>query len=103
MVKRKGENPLTAIVREIKEETNFIVEPTRILSVGSSKKNSHLEFVVEAKFVGGEFRASDEIKGYSWVDAETVSGSFETYKCALTETGAIKKENCTSLYSINWG
>ncbi|MHB9014038.1 MAG: NUDIX hydrolase [Ignavibacteriaceae bacterium] len=62
---KKGEDPLTAIAREIKEETNFIVEPIRILSAGSSKKNAHLEFVIEVKFVGREFRASNEIEDYS--------------------------------------
>ncbi|MHB8338429.1 MAG: NUDIX hydrolase [Ignavibacteriaceae bacterium] len=99
---KKGEDPLTAIAREIKEETNFIVEPIRILSVGSSKKNAHLEFVVEAKFVGGEFRASDEIKDYSWVEASALSSTFETFNCDISETGALKEENYTSNYSIIW-
>jgi len=37
------------------------------------------------------------------VDAKVLVDSFEIYEFALTETGAIKEENCTSLYSINWG
>ena len=98
---RKGEDPLTAIAREIKEETNFIVEPIRILSVGSSKKNSHLEFVVEAKYVGGEFRASNEIKDFSWVDASELKSTFEVFNCDITESGSLK-ENCTSTYSVVW-
>ena len=99
---RKGEDPLCAIAREIKEGTNFIVEPIRILSVGSSKKNSHLEFVVEAKFVGGEFRASNEIKDYSWVDASELKTTFEVFNFDINENGTLKEENCTSTYSVVW-
>jgi hypothetical protein len=58
--------------------------------------------VVEAKFVGGEFRASDEIMDYSWVDAAALSATFETFKCDISEAGVLQKENCTSTYSVVW-
>ena len=99
---KKGEAPLTAIAREIKEETNFAIEPIRIISVGSSKKNAHLEFVVEAKFVGGKFRASNEIKDYSWVDASALRQTFEVFNLDIPLSGTLKEENCTTTYSVVW-
>jgi hypothetical protein len=42
------------------------------------------------------------MKDYSWVDALALSSTFETFNCDITETGALKEENCTSNYSIIW-
>ena len=58
--------------------------------------------MVEAKFVGGEFRASNEIKDYSWVDAKAIKSTFEVFNCDITESGTLMKENCTSNYSVVW-
>ncbi len=70
--------------------------------MGSSKKNSDLEFVVEAKFVGGEFRASNEIKDYSWLDVEALKATFEVFNYDITGSGVLNGEYCTSTYSVVW-
>ncbi|MDQ7816906.1 MAG: NUDIX hydrolase [Melioribacteraceae bacterium] len=98
---KNGESPLEAIKREIKEETNFNVRPIRLLSIGSSKRYSHLEFVVEALYIDGEFIPSNEVGNYSWVNPEEVSESLNSLVCTINQDGISNQNNIVSEYSCN--
>jgi len=99
---KKGETPFEAITREIKEETNFNIKPTRLLSVGSSKINSHLEFVVEAKYIDGTFAESSEISNYKWVSPSIIKDLKDVYCCSLNDNGGLNEDNNVSMYTANW-
>ena len=99
---RKGENPLDTIVREIKEETNFNVQPKRLLSIGSSKKFLHLEFVVEVLYLDGEFIPSNEVSNFSWVSPTDVIDTLNVFCCILNDNGVLNESNFVSTYTVKW-
>jgi 8-oxo-dGTP diphosphatase len=70
---KKGETPLDALRREVKEETNFNIIPVRIVKVISSNSRSHLEFIVEAKYTDGIFTPSKEVDFYQWSDEKEIT------------------------------
>lgn len=69
---KKGESPFEALKREVKEETNFEIITQHILNVISSKKQSHLEFIISASYLSGTFIPSKEVDSYSWVDESSI-------------------------------
>ena len=97
---KKGENPFTALIREVKEETNFDIVPKRLLALGSSKKTSHLEFVVEAELKGEEFKPSLEVENYSWHELHSISDSLDIFGCSLNEMSNIIISSKISFYSF---
>jgi len=55
------EDPLTAINREIREETSFTVKIKDLLFVWSAKEHSHLTFVFFCSDLQGTFKATEEV------------------------------------------
>lgn len=76
-VVEKGETLEQAIIREVKEETNLIVEVEHLVSVNEAffeHKGVHpIFFTFKVKVVGGEIAINDEteISEIKWVDFET--------------------------------
>jgi len=70
---KKGETPLDALKREVKEETNFDIMPISLVKVISSNSRLHLEFIVEAKYTGGIFIPSKEVYFYHWSDEKEIT------------------------------
>lgn len=96
---KNGESPLDAIKREIKEETNFKVKPIRLLHINSSKKYSHMEFVVEALYIDGEFIPSNEVGNYIWVNPQEVSESLNSLVCSINQNDISNENNIVPGYS----
>ncbi|NMC99535.1 MAG: NUDIX hydrolase [Bacteroidales bacterium] len=74
---KKGETPLDALKREVKEETNFDIMPVRTVKVISSNSRSHLEFIVEAKYIDGIFIPSKEVDFYQWTKETDISNYYD--------------------------
>ena len=67
---KQGEAPEEALVRELHEETGFQIEVIRVLGVDADKVYSRMDLLFEAKLIGGEFCASEEVSevGFFAVD-----------------------------------
>jgi mutator protein MutT len=69
-----GEQPLEAVVREIKEETGYDIEVLRLLPIETAMHASDLQVIMVpylCKIIGGEFAAQD---------GETLDGKFMSIK-----------------------
>jgi 8-oxo-dGTP diphosphatase len=64
-----GEEFADALLREVVEETGFMVELTHVLGAGehtmADRRIAYL--IVEARITGGTFRLSDEHDAFAWV------------------------------------
>lgn len=65
-----GEHPLTAVKRELREETDLDLENIELLEVQSYRR--HLEILFRATAVGEARVSSREIKSLGWFTAETI-------------------------------
>ena len=96
----KSESPLSTLVREVKEETGFVIEPKRISLLGTSPTRYHMEFYVEAKMIGGTFQPSNEVSDYKWVEDKSDNPFLENYN-NLCRNSKISDEQNLGFYSLN--
>ncbi len=66
----RGESPLAALAREVREESALQVEAQRLLLVGTNTDRPKVEFVVAGRVVGGTFRPSGEVNAAAWFALE---------------------------------
>lgn len=62
----RGENPETAVVREIMEETGLEARVSRLLDVKQNDFPRHLEIIYQGYVVGGKIKLSAEIEEFGW-------------------------------------
>lgn len=55
------EHPLEGLVREIEEETGFIVRVNETARIRTDRQAGRLDIVCMGNYVGGEFKQSDEV------------------------------------------
>lgn len=55
------EHPREGLAREIEEETGFIVRIEKDLRIRTDRETARLDISLLGRFVGGEFRKSDEV------------------------------------------
>jgi ADP-ribose pyrophosphatase YjhB (NUDIX family) len=98
---QRNETPLSTLAREVREESGLVVTPERLLSIGTSASHAHLEFVVAARLVGGQFRASREVTDYQWLpDAAAATRSVSAHY--LLQDVARLAPGETGSYSVTW-
>lgn len=79
----EGEHPLDALRRELREETGLEVEPGRFVGVwmdaygDAPGATSTLNLYWEARVVGGEPRAADDVAELAWFAAHELPGPGE--------------------------
>jgi len=68
-----GEKLTTAMIREVKEETNMDVANVKLINVNDNLdgdvyyKKKHLVFInFYAKYIGGEIKLNEELQEYEW-------------------------------------
>lgn len=71
----RGESPLTALEREVREESGLEIEPRELLLIGTNTDRAKMEFVVRARVVGGEFRPSAEVNAMRWFTLDEITSS----------------------------
>lgn len=62
----RGENPETAVVREIMEETGLEARVSRLLHVRQHDFPRHLEIIYQGHVAGGQLKLSAEIEEAGW-------------------------------------
>ncbi|GAB4277966.1 MAG: hypothetical protein Kow0080_29310 [Candidatus Promineifilaceae bacterium] len=62
----RGEDPETAVVREILEETGLEARVSRLLHVQQNDTPRHLEVIYQGVVVGGQLKLSAEIEEAGW-------------------------------------
>jgi 8-oxo-dGTP pyrophosphatase MutT (NUDIX family) len=73
-----GERPETAIAREFREETGFIVEPIAIIGFNSrlpgdfGQPHTSVHILYLCKFLGGQLQISHESLQMTWSDPSTI-------------------------------
>jgi 8-oxo-dGTP diphosphatase len=68
---KKNESPPEAMAREIGEESGLTVEFRRILKVEASGPPRSLDIWLLYRYLGGTFRASNEVSQARWVTLDT--------------------------------
>jgi ADP-ribose pyrophosphatase YjhB (NUDIX family) len=63
-----GEDPAQAVVREVAEETGYIVEVGPPIAVGMATDPSHVDLAFLCRLIGGDFRPCAEISAARFVD-----------------------------------
>ncbi len=61
---KAGEHPIEGLEREIAEETRFIVSVDKQLKIRTDRKTGRLDMCYMGKFIGGEFKSSEEVIDY---------------------------------------
>lgn len=97
----RGESPLEALEREVREESGLEVRATRLLLVGATPDRPKLEFVVEARLVGGSFRPSSEVSALEWRDEADV-GALSSAQRRLLALAARLAPGETGCYPSPW-
>ena len=65
-------HPIEGLVREIKEETGFIVRIEKIIHTKTDRETARLDMACIGTYIGGEFRASREISQVSFFSFENL-------------------------------
>ncbi|GCD11058.1 NUDIX domain-containing protein [Clostridium tagluense] len=70
-----GETAEETLIRELKEETNFVVEPIRLLDTWNFISQNHqiTGVIYLCKIKEGDFKLSDEHDKYEWLKFNDVS------------------------------
>ena len=63
---KRGENPVSALCREVAEESGFAVEIRQPLFVDSAPAMGTLEIMYLARLIGGDFLPSAEVDDCRW-------------------------------------
>lgn len=64
---KEKEHPREGLAREIEEETGLIVAVDRELQIRTDRETARLDISLLGHFVGGEFKASDEVSAAKFV------------------------------------
>ncbi|WKZ25502.1 MAG: NUDIX hydrolase [bacterium] len=59
---KKGEHPKEGLEREVDEETGYIVSADTRLKIRTDRNNARLDITYAGQFIGGNYKASKEIK-----------------------------------------
>ncbi len=62
------EQPFNALEREVFEETAFLIEAKKVLSVRHVEKPHRIDLIIEGIFIEGTFKASPEVSDYGFFD-----------------------------------
>jgi 8-oxo-dGTP diphosphatase len=70
-----GETAEETLKREVKEETNFVVEPMKLLDTWNfiSKDYQITGIIYLCKIIAGDFKLSDEHDKYQWLELNDMS------------------------------
>lgn len=63
---KSGEHPAEALEREIKEESGFVVSVDKSFKTRTDRTSSRLDLCYVGKFIGGEFKKSEEVSNYGF-------------------------------------
>lgn len=69
---KKGEHPAEGLEREIEEESGFIVSADEELKIRTDRTSARLDIGFIGKFIGGEFKPSQEVSAYGFFTLETL-------------------------------
>jgi 8-oxo-dGTP diphosphatase len=65
---KRGENAVSALCREVAEESGLAVDVLAPLFIDSSPKMATMEIMYLARLIGGDFMPSDEVDECRWFD-----------------------------------
>lgn len=88
----KGESPWQGIIREVKEETNLIVEVERLSGVYSKLKKDEIVFSFVCKVVSGEITLSSETDQINYFDLNNFPQNVSPKQKERAEDALLRKE-----------
>jgi 8-oxo-dGTP diphosphatase len=77
---KRHESVRASLVREIKEETGYDVAFKRILDVENKERPTRLDIWLEYEYLGGDFRASNEVSDARWCGDELPADMLEVQR-----------------------
>jgi 8-oxo-dGTP diphosphatase len=97
----RGESPLEAIEREVREESSLAIRGEELLMVGTTRDRAKLEFVVRASLAGGTFRPSREVDDYKWATLDQLP-PLPTFHYTILQQLATRAPGSISWYHAPW-
>ena len=88
-----GEIPEKAIVREIKEETDYEIEVEQLLKAVSAKEGRHISLIYLCRIMSGTFQPSPEISTVQFFSLDDLPDMLHTEKTLI--------EQLTKFHQVN--
>ena len=80
-----GEDPESAIVRELREETGFEIEVQKLLKAVSAKEDRHISLIYLCKIMSGKFQPSPEISAVQFFSVTELPDMLRTEKMLVEQ------------------
>jgi len=94
------EHPKEALEREIEEESGLVVSADERLKLRTDRESARLDITYVGKYIGGEFKASDEVKEARFFSFEELpkltSDQLYFVQMARDQNPSLKQYNLTS-------
>ena len=78
-----GEDPIKAIVRELREETDYDIEVTNLLNAVSANEDHHISLFYLCRIVSGNFKPSAEISHIDFFSINNLPDMLRTEKTVI--------------------
>ena len=80
-----SEDPESAIVRELREETGFEIEVQQLLKAVSAKEDHHISFIYLCKITNGSFQPTAEISTVQFYSTDGLPDMLPTEKTLIEQ------------------
>ena len=89
-----GEDPESAIVRELWEETGFEIEVQQLLKAVSAKEDHHISLIYLCRITNGSFQPTPEISAVKYFSPDDLPDMLRTEKDLIAQiANQLKTEN----------
>ena len=92
----KKEDLKIALVREIKEESNFIIRIDKLIGIAQRKRQ--IDFLFKCSIIGDEFRASEEVNSFKYFSFDEKPNVVNKHKAILDCLRKFKNSSGNPIY-----
>jgi 8-oxo-dGTP diphosphatase len=98
----RGESPLAALEREVREESSLVLRADRLLMIGVVTDRPMMEFVVAATVMSGEFRPCAEVSAARWCPLDEIPGETRGRSLSVLERALQVPPGEVGQYTLVW-
>jgi ADP-ribose pyrophosphatase YjhB (NUDIX family) len=98
----RGESPLAALEREVREESSLVLRADRLLMIGVVTDRPMMEFVVAGTVMSGEFRPCPEVSAARWCPPDEIPGDPRGRSLSVLERALKVPPGEVGQYTLVW-